>query len=143
LGLGNFVVANGTDLGLPGAWTGTHNTFTEISSEAGVPALLLFIGLLITVLRNIKKMGKTVGNNPEARELNLIARATQASLLSFAFGGLFAHLAYEYYFFYVVGIGVGIQQIARTMQRTSSAPAGAVPSTLHITAANIAPRLCE
>jgi len=143
LGLGNFIVANGTDLGLPGAWIGTHNTFTEISSEAGVPALLLFIGLLITVLRNIKKMGKTVGNNPEGRELNLIARATQASLLSFAFGGLFAHLAYEYYFFYVVGIGVGIQQIARTMQGTSSAPAGAVPSTLHIAAANIAPRLCE
>jgi O-antigen ligase len=136
LGLGNFVIANGTDIGLPNAWVGTHNTFTEVSSEAGVPALLLFVGLLVTALRNIKKTGKISANNAEGRELNLFARATQVSLLSFAFGAFFAHLAYEYYFFYLVGIGVGIQQIAGTMQATSSAPAGDFPSTLHIAAAN-------
>src|SRR5437899_939318 len=56
LGVGNFVVTNGTDLGQPGAWEGTHNTFTEISSEAGVPALFLFLALLVTALRNIKRI---------------------------------------------------------------------------------------
>ena len=136
LGLGNFIIANGTDLGVSSAWVGTHNTFTELSSEAGAPALLLFVGLLVTALRNIKKVVKTSPNNPEGRELNLIARATQASLLSFAFGAFFAHLAYEYYFFYLVGIGVGIQHIAGTMQAISSAPAGGLPSTLHMAAAN-------
>jgi len=136
LGLGNFTIANGTDVGVPDAWVGTHNTFTELSSEAGVPALLLFVGLLVTALHNIKKVVKTSPNNPEGRELNLIARATQASLLSFAFGAFFAHLAYEYYFFYLVGIGVGIQHIAGTMQAISSAPAGDLPSTLHMAAAN-------
>ena len=135
LGLGNFVVANGTELGLPSAWIGTHNTFTEISSEAGVPALLLFVGLLITALRNMQKIGKTLAHNPEAEELKLIARATQASLLSFAFGALFAHLGYEYYLFYLVGIGVGIQHIAGIQDR-SSAPAGDFPPALDIAAAN-------
>ena len=135
LGLGNFVVANGTELGLPSAWIGTHNTFTEISSEAGVPALLLFVGLLITALRNIQKISKTLAHNPEAQELKLIARATQASLLSFAFGALFAHLGYEYYLFYLVGIGVGIQHIAG-IQARSSAPAGDFPPALDIAAAN-------
>ena len=120
LGLGNFVIANGTDLGVSTAWIGTHNTFTEISSEAGVPALLLFVGLLITALRNIKKTSKALADDPEAQELKLIARATQVSLLSFAFGACFAHLGYEYYFFYLVGIGVGIQHIARKMQGRSS-----------------------
>jgi O-antigen ligase len=136
LGVGNFAVANGTDLGLPGAWKGTHNTFTEISSEAGVPALFLFIGLLATALRNIKRIGKTLFNNPEGAELNLMARATLASLLSFAFGALFAHLAYEYYLFYLVAIGVGIQQVARTVQAISLAPAGDFASSPRIAAAN-------
>src|SRR6266702_1397784 len=136
LGLGNFVVANGTDVGQPGALEGTHNTFTEISSEAGVPALFLFIGLLATALRNIKRIGKTLLNNPEGAELNLIARATLASLLSFAFGALFAHLAYEYYLFYLVGIGVGIQQVARIMQAMSLAPAGDFASTRRLVAAD-------
>jgi O-antigen ligase len=136
LGLGNFVVANGTDVGQPGAWEGTHNTFTEISSEAGLPALFLFLGLLATALRNIKRIGKTFFNNPEGLELNLMARATLASLLSFAFGALFAHLAYEYYLFYLVAIGVGMQQVARTMQAISLAPAGDFASSRRIAAAN-------
>jgi O-antigen ligase len=136
LGLGNFVVANGTDVGQPGAWEGTHNTFTEISSEAGLPALFLFLGLLATALRNIKRIGKTFFNNPEGLELNLMARATLASLLSFAFGALFAHLAYEYYLFYLVAIGVGMQQVARTMQAISLAPAGDFASSPRIAAAN-------
>ena len=133
LGLGNFVIANGTELGVPSAWVGTHNTFTEISSEAGVPALLLFVGLLITALRNVKKTSKTLADNPEAQELRLIARATQASLLSFAFGACFAHLGYEYFFFYLVGIGVGIQHIAAKMQGRSS-PRD-LPSMEHIAGA--------
>ena len=136
LGLGNFEVANGNDLGVPGAWIGTHNTFTEISSEAGVPALLLFVGLLVTALRNIKKMNKVSVNNPEAWEVNLLARATQVSLLSFAFGAFFAHLAYEYYFFYLVGIGVGIQQTTGALPGVSAAPDGDSSSTAQIAAAN-------
>ncbi len=136
LGLGNFVVANGTDVGRPGAWVGTHNTFTEISSEAGVPALFLFLGLLATALRNIKRIGKTLLNNPGVPELNLMARATLASLVSFAFGALFAHLAYEYYLFYLVAIGVGIQQVARTVQAISLAPARDFASSPRIAAAN-------
>ncbi len=136
LGLGNFVVANGTDVGQPGAWEGTHNTFTEISSEAGVPALFLFLGLLATALRNIKRIGKTLLNNPGVVELNLMARATLASLVSFAFGALFAHLAYEYYLFYLVAIGVGIQQVARTVQAISLAPASAFASSPRLRAAD-------
>ena len=136
LGLGNFQVVNGNDLSVPDAWIGTHNTFTEISSEAGIPALLLFVALLVTALRNIKKMSKISATNPEGREANLLARATQVSLLSFAFGALFAHLAYEYYFFYLVGIGVGIQQITGALQAVSSAPGGDFSTTAQIVAAN-------
>lgn len=136
LGLGNFQVVNGNDLGVPDAWIGTHNTFTEISSEAGIPALLLFVALLVTALRNIRKMSKISATNPEGGEVNLLARATQVSLLSFAFGAFFAHLGYEYYFFYLVGIGVGIQQITGTLQAVSSAPSSDFTATAHIVAAN-------
>jgi O-antigen ligase len=111
LGLGNFQVASGTELGQPSAWMGTHNTFTEISSEAGIPALLLFLGLIVTAMRNVGKAGALI-QGPEGMELQLIARATKASLLSFAFGAFFAHLAYEYYCFYPLAVAVGVQHVA-------------------------------
>src|SRR5262249_32638154 len=47
LGLGNFEVASGLRLRQPSAWIGTHNTFTQVSSEAGLPALGLLLGLLV------------------------------------------------------------------------------------------------
>ncbi len=112
LGLGNFQVASGTELGQPSAWMGTHNTFTEISSEAGVPALLLFLGLLVTAMRNLGKASTLQVHGPEAAELQLMARATKASLLAFAFGAFFAHLAYEYYCFYPLAVAVGVQHVA-------------------------------
>jgi hypothetical protein len=98
--------------------------------------LFLFLGLLVTALRNIKRIRKALFDNREGAELNLMARATLASLLSFAFGALFAHLAYEYYLFYLVAIGVGVQQVARRMQAISPAPAGDFTSSLRRAAAN-------
>jgi len=121
LGLGNFQVASGTELGQPSAWMGTHNTFTEISSEAGIPALLLFLGLIVVAMRNVGKARTLLIQDHESTELWLIARATKASLLSFAFGAFFAHLAYEYYCFYPLAVAVGVQHVAARYSFTRSA----------------------
>jgi O-antigen ligase len=117
LGLGNFEVASGLELGRPGAWMGTHNTFTQVSSEAGVPALLLFVALLITALLNMRRVSRAA----VTPEVNLMARATLASLLAFAFGAVFAHLAYEYYVFYPVANAVGIYTIAEATPQVNAA----------------------
>jgi O-antigen ligase len=136
LGIGNFPLASATDLGRPEAWMGAHNTFTEISSEAGIPALLLFLALLVTTLRNMKRISNLLPGDTESAELILVGRATLASLLSFTFGAFFAHLAYEYYFFYLVAIACGIQQIALTTRVTSDMLADNLASEPQISAAN-------
>lgn len=120
LGLGNFEVASGTELGGPDAWLGTHNTFAEISSEAGIPALVIFVSFLWTAIRRMKALAKTNVNRPETFELKLLSRATYVSLLSFVFGAFFAHIAYEYFLYYPVAIAVGVQQIARTIPALST-----------------------
>ena len=111
LGIGNFGIASGIDVGQSTAWRSTHNTYAEICSEAGVPALLLFIGLIITTLRNLTKIIRTIA--AKDAELDLMARATLVSVLSFSFGAIFAHLTYEYYLYYLIAIAVGLQQRAR------------------------------
>jgi O-antigen ligase len=115
LGLGNFEVASGLQLGQPSAWMGTHNTFTQVSSEAGVPALVLFLGLLIAAAFHMRKASRATVANPDAG-LQLMARATMASLLASVFGACFAHLAYEYYLFYPIAIAVGVNHMAKATQ---------------------------
>ena len=113
LGLGNLQAANGNELRQPDAWVGSHNTFTEISSEGGVPALVFFLTLLGTALRRTKRVGRVAFEGSAGAELSLMARATQASLLSFIFAGCFAHLGYEYFLYTgPVAIAVGIQRVA-------------------------------
>jgi len=123
LGLGNFEIASGMEIGKPEAWLGVHNTFAEISSEAGIPALALFVALLWTAIQHTYKVGKKEIAGPLGFELKLIARATLVSLLSFVFGAFFAHIGYEYFLYYPVAIAVGVQTIARTIEGTSDSVA--------------------
>jgi len=120
LGLGNFNVANGNELQDPEAWIGSHNTFTQISSEAGLPALLLFLALLITALRGMKRVIRLTTDDPQSIELNLMARATLVSLLSFILGAFFAHKGYDYYVYTVpIAVAVGIKQITAAKEMAS------------------------
>jgi len=120
LGLGNFNVANGNELQDPEAWIGSHNTFTQISSEAGLPALLLFLALLITALRGMKRVIRLTTDDPQSIELNLMARATLVSLLSFILGAFFAHKGYDYYVYTVpIAVAVGIKQITTAKEMAS------------------------
>lgn len=123
LGLGNLMVASGTELARPEAWLGAHNTFAEISSEAGIPALGLFVALLWVTVRSMKRLSRTLNGSAENLELKLMARATFVSLLSSVFGAFFAHIGYEYFLYYPIAVGVGLQQIDRTAHR---APAAAI-----------------
>ena len=117
LGLGNFDVANGNDLDVPDAWIGSHNTYTQISSEAGVPALLLFLVLLGTVLRSMKRVMWLPVEDLSSKELNLMARATFVSLLAFMLGAFFAHKGYDYYVYAgPIAIAAGIHRIAANSQ---------------------------
>ena len=114
LGLGNFNLASGAQHGAEAnAWMGTHNTFTQISSEAGLPALLLYLILLGGAIRQMYQTRQTTTESANAQELTLMASATLVSLLSFAFGACVAHLGYDYYFFYIVAIAGSLASIVR------------------------------
>jgi len=122
VGLGNFQVINGTELRQANAWLGTHNTFTQISSEAGIPALVLFLSLLFTLLRHMKKLSDDFADDPANADLRLLARASLASIISFAFGAIFAHVGYQYYFFYPAGIATGLWLIAGQIRQSRQRP---------------------
>ncbi len=116
LGLGNFSVARGTETGVPSGWLGTHNTFTELSSEAGIPALLIFVILIGSSIRNMWRIARSGRVAQDIPEVDQMARAALVSLLAFAFGAFFAHIAYEYFLYYPIAIAVGIQYLAHTKE---------------------------
>jgi O-antigen ligase len=83
------------------AWRVTHNTYTQFSSECGIPALILFLCLLWRAFKNLSRLRK-MPQSPETEEGRLLTNALFASLAAYLLGAFFSSSAHELFPYYVV-----------------------------------------
>ena len=55
---GSYEGKEAVSTGLHGNWHATHNTYTQISSECGIPALVFYLGALISTFGMLRKIRK-------------------------------------------------------------------------------------
>jgi hypothetical protein len=126
VGLGNFPVASGTSSGKSVDWIDPHNTFGQVSSEAGIPALVLYISLLGVAIRRALRIAKTKTVGKEANEIRLLARASMISLLTWALGAWFVSIAYNLVSFYFLIIPLTLERSGGWKVGEQLAPAVAI-----------------
>jgi O-antigen ligase len=92
------------------AWLGTHNTYAQISSEAGIPALLIWLGILAVTWRSLTHLIRATRHDdrPEARDIYQTAQAAQVCLGSLCFFLFFIHMAYEILPHMVIGLALAV-----------------------------------
>jgi hypothetical protein len=93
-----------------GQWHTTHNSLTLMSSEGGVPALILYILVLWCGFKNLKATKRLVRGQTESI---LLARALFASLAGYAVGSLFLSVAYQFFPYILVGYTTALFSIAQ------------------------------
>jgi O-antigen ligase len=78
-------------------YLGTHNTYTQISSEAGMPALLVFLGIIVISWRSLTRLIHATRDDirPEVKDIHYTALATQCTVAAFFFCLCFIHVAYD------------------------------------------------
>jgi len=124
IGPGNFPI-------ISDSWLVTHNSYTQMSSEGGIPALVLYVMVLWAGFKNLKRTRKLSGTNQEAK---LFAGALHASLAGFAVGSLFASCAYQFFPYFLVAyttvlLRIAKEQVARSVK---DEPIGrTIPEDLH------------
>ncbi len=116
VGVGNFSVYTGYNRMGPYAWYGTHNSFTQLAAEAGIPALLIFLWMLYAMFRHSREISRMFAGDEENADLWLLARASTVSVAALVFNGFFAHIAYDYLFYYVAGITAALWAIGRRIR---------------------------
>jgi len=116
VGVGNFSVYTGYNRMGPLAWYGTHNSFTQLSAEAGIPALLLFLWMLYSMYRHSRDLSRQFAGDKENADLWLLSRAATVSVIALTFNGFFAHIAYDYLFYYVAGITAAMYAVGRHLK---------------------------
>lgn len=76
-------------------WLGTHNTYTQVSSECGIPALIFYCGPILLCFRLNYRLYKRTRNHPAYREMAGLSLCLLAATLVYALSTFFFHIAYS------------------------------------------------
>jgi O-antigen ligase len=84
-------------LGLRANYQGTHNTYTQVSSEAGIPAFVVFICIVIFVFSDLIRVFKRARRSRTrvGGQIAAVSYALIASLVAYAIYIFFDFVAYD------------------------------------------------
>jgi O-antigen ligase len=134
VGPGNFAVVRGLDRekeGITGSWKVSHNAYTQISSECGIPALIFYLLALGSTFFTIRKaVGHQQGLNlPVSISIRRAALALQVSLISFIVCAFFLSIAYQPQVLFVVALAIVLERVsAEERQKLNADPTIALPT---------------
>jgi O-antigen ligase len=98
VGPGQFAVAVDGDAAKAGkrsSWLGTHNTYTEVSSECGIPALLLYLGIILSCLGMNYRLYKRTSGSPGNQQAAGLCLCLFLGILAYSTATFFFHIAYS------------------------------------------------
>ena len=116
VGVGNFHHKSFQELG-------THNAYTQVGSEMGIAAMVVYIMFLVYPYRRLSEIQKLTYRQKDERFYYYLALGLQASLVAYMVGSFFAHVAYQWYIYYLAGYAIAFRRIY--VSRSESALAGA------------------
>jgi O-antigen ligase len=103
--------------GVHSAALGTHNSYTQISSETGLPGFLLYAGALVLSLSYMIKLYRATSNRPELRDFTAMSYSTWISIAGFGLSSMFHHLGYAPYVATLCGTAMVIHMAAQPYLR--------------------------
>lgn len=109
VGINNYVLFSNTD-------HATHNAYTQVGAEIGVPAMVIYLLFLFGSMKPLRKIGaETSLNDPKSR-YRYLAAGFEASLVGYMVASFFASVAYLWYLYYVVAYGICLTRLYQTSQ---------------------------
>jgi O-antigen ligase len=125
VGPDQFAAAVERDAALSGQhipWLGTHNTYTQVSSECGIPALVFYVAVIVYCLRANYRLYLRTRDRPRQRELAALSRCLLAGTCVYAVSAFFFHMAYSAHLPLVAGFTAALQQVSKTGGRLLAKP---------------------
>ena len=105
----------------------SHNAFLQILCECGLPALLLFLGVMGSALWSLRKTQREAARDSW---VEVYARMLQISILAYLVGSMFLSTAYSELLYQLAAMSVSLAVIARTEEGVAveaPAPVSAEP----------------
>ena len=104
VGIGNFHHKSPRELA-------THNAYTQVSSEMGMGAFVVYLIFLIYPLRRLRLIENQSYEKPEQRKFYYLAIGLQGALVGYMVASFFGAVAYQWYVYYLVGYAVCLHRL--------------------------------
>ena len=104
VGLGNFHHKSEQELG-------THNAYTQVASETGIPAMIVYIIFLVHPLRKLRIIERELFERNEPSRFYYLAIGLQGSLVAYMVASFFAAVAYQWYIYYLVAYAIALRRL--------------------------------
>jgi O-antigen ligase len=109
--------------GLHGNWHETHNSYTQASSEAGIPAFIFLIAALISTYRSLRTTyyrARTFSPTDDAKKMQLAAFSSLISFTAFCTTISFLSLVYSFYLPLLTGLAIALNRASEGDGQCSS-----------------------
>jgi O-antigen ligase len=104
IGMGNFPILSVHD-------NLSHNAYTQVASEMGAAALLLYVLFIVSPLRRLRQIEARAYEGRRRSNFYHLSVALQASLVGYMVSSFFASVAYLWYVYYLVGYAVCLRRM--------------------------------
>ena len=113
IGIGNFQIVGDHNLG-------THNGFTQVSSELGWLAFAAYLILLINPFRKLGAIERQMSEKEDPSWIYYLSIGIQASIAGFMASSFFSSVAYHWYVYYPIAYAIGIRRIYQLDQNENN-----------------------
>jgi O-antigen ligase len=110
-----FGVGPGQFQQVSGYWLQTHNTYTQLSAEAGIPALIIFLIIVKRTFKNLRFF-RTAAERDEAWYLS---RALYCAMAGYLVGAFFLGTAYWMVPYLLLAYSSVLRRVSETYPRST------------------------
>jgi O-antigen ligase len=104
IGIGNFMFRSNRALA-------THNSYTQVSAELGLTALVLYVMFIITPLKRLRAIERRQSTSNGKSRFYYLAVGMQASLFGYMVCSFFASVAFLWYVYYLVALSLCLTRL--------------------------------
>jgi O-antigen ligase len=104
IGMGNFNLVGFHNLG-------THNSYTQVSSELGVLGLAAYMAFLVAPFRRLSSLERELRNSQDYSWMYYLAIGLQGCLVAYMVGSFFGHFAFHWFAYYPVAFAIALRRI--------------------------------
>jgi O-antigen ligase len=100
-----------------GLWHVTHNSYTQLTADAGIPALLIFFLLIRRTFKNLRMLR----SEHKGTEAWYLAQALSCAMIAYLVGGFFLSTAYWLVPYLLIAYASALLKISKDAESASAA----------------------